>query len=194
MTEDTKRKKFTVDEVFYKTRLEPKIETLFSPVSMIHFVFSLPFQFPVKNGTLFYLIYNNNAYFFHLDKFPDDSKEPMFEEDPGINIGKLRTRVEATIVSKEDFSTRDAQDIYSHFVHSLNKLNGFINAYRIHFEDWKTRPATPENLHSVIWHRIIKVEGWNVVTDRPVLVNPNYTNIITNLSNHLTEMVQDYGA
>ena len=112
---DRKNKTFSIEEAFYKEHLEPTIAGAFAPASLIHFTFSLPFQFPVKDGTLFYLVYNNNAHFFHLDKFGDNRKEPLFAGDPGIDHPKLRTRVESVIISKEDLSALDSQGIHSHF-------------------------------------------------------------------------------
>ena len=62
------------------------------------------------------------------------------------------------------------------------------------FEDWRTRPVTPQNLHTVIWHRTIQINGWRVLTGQPIPVNENYANIITNLSDEYTEIVHNLGA
>lgn len=106
----------------------------------------------------------------------------------------MRSRVEAALVSTDNFTGSDLQGVYSHFVHLLNKLNGFINAYRLLFEDWKTFPLTPETLHSVIKYQIIQIDDWSIVDSKPLLINEDYINIITNLPQEWTRVVQGLGA
>ncbi|MGZ5601477.1 MAG: hypothetical protein ACXWFX_12885 [Methylobacter sp.] len=183
----------SINEKYYNDNILPKIESHFQPKSLLHFIFTLPFQLPFKDKTEFCLIYANHAIFFFFDKFEENTIEPIFESSSGLNIPRLRTRIESAIVSCADFSKFEYNDLYNHLVHTLNKLNGFINAYRITFEDWKTRPVTSRNLHAAIWYETRRLPDWLEIKNGPILVNQNYDAITTNLTNELIEFVHNFG-
>jgi len=71
---------FTLNQRFYAEVVSTEKPAAFQPIWFLHFVFTLPFQFPLKNGTHFYTGYANHAVFFTFDKFGETKNEPLFAE------------------------------------------------------------------------------------------------------------------
>lgn len=187
-----KPKQFSLGREVYNDGFREVISSIFTPSSAIHYCFTLPFQLPFKNGTRFHLIFNNHAIFFHFDKFEDSYKESIYDEDEGIKIAKLRTRTEALIITKEQVG-HDEEYLCSYFIHILEKLNNYTYAYRLLYEDWKTKKVSPESLHCVILTSVYSLPEWNEVYCGPFMINRNYEQIITNLPPEHARAVEGFG-
>lgn len=189
---DKKQNHFSLNSDIYKNELYKNILKMFEPVCAIHYSFTLPFQLPFIDGSRFEMIYNNHAIFFYFDKFSDNSREVLNEED-GVDIPKLRTRIEILVISNEDEKNFDDEYLYSYFINILEKLNNYIYAYRLLFEDWKTKKLSSENLHCSIMTSVYSLPKWNEVKSDPLMINTNYENILLNSTEEYIDVIESFG-
>ena len=106
----------------------------------------------------------------------------------------MRTKVEMAYFSSEDLSALDDQRTFDHLMHLANRLNNYIYAYRMLYEDIFTFSLSQGNLDSMVFYEVVKMPEWTQVKAQPFLINLNCERILTNLRAESFEELERFGA
>ncbi|QDT90968.1 hypothetical protein [Gimesia algae] len=193
----------TICKEYYEKHLEQEVNKKITPKYCLVFAVPLRFQLPFKNETLFFTTFNNQVTAFIFDKYETPQHEAIFP-DSALNSPELRTRVEAmyfmpecdelaSIVNTENEESHLLQ--YSFLSHLLNRLNNYVNAYRMMFEDCKAFPVSPEQ-YFYIFSRVYDLTDWKTLMSGPVFTssNPfNYEKIMFNVQGNALHAIEGLG-
>ncbi len=205
---DNKQKepqKFIINKAWFENEFSQCGDIPFTPTKCLLFSMPLPFQLPVKDGTIFSALCNQNATVFAFNKY--EVKTPMpYTMDKGSERTFLKTRVEFGIIVSKDSKVNDVlkiselkrelfHSVYEHCVHLINRLNNILYSYRMLVEDSKVYSVNLEQ--SFLIHlSVINLPDWNIIDQGPFIVNrnpSNYEDIIFNLSEEATLAVRNLG-
>lgn len=193
----------TICKDFYEKHLEQVVTKGINPKYCLVFAIPLRFQLPFKNESFFCTTYTNQATAFIFEKYDSSQYEAIF---PGHSLpySELLTRVEAMIYFPEgdelasivDISNEESHSLlYSYLSHLMNRLNNYVFAYRMMYEDCKVFSVSPEQ-YFYIFSRIYTLPDWNTKVSGPIITsaNPfNYEHIMFNIQDKSLHTIEGLG-
>lgn len=196
---------FRIDRALYERELKERVSKVFEPQHCVIFAFPLPFQLPLKNNTCFQRGFGNLVNAFLFERYETESQDATFPEGGPSTLG-MKTRVEMALILPETPIVRGMTDmakitgdpyvfLYSNLVHLLHRLNTYIYAYRLLFEDCNTHSLSVEQFLT-IYTQIHTLPGWEVQTSGPLFVptfNFNHGTILTNVEEKWVNVIEGLG-